>query len=191
MKRPLRPEERRLWAVVAATVRPAPGRARAAPDPVPKAGPDPAPARPAPVLEPPPPALRLTPFRVGELAGAKPPSTFRPSDPTPRGIEPNRLQRIVREREEIAGRLDLHGYDQDRARAALIDFVRRRHAEGARAVLIITGKGSRGEGVIRKRAPEWLGEPALREIVAGVAPAERRHGGEGALYVALKRLARD
>ncbi|HWU13187.1 MAG TPA: DNA mismatch repair protein MutS, partial [Caulobacter sp.] len=37
------------------------------------------------------------------------------------------------------------------------------------------------------RTPEWLADPALRDIVAGVSPADKRHGGDGALYVALKR----
>ncbi|MGF2493628.1 Smr/MutS family protein [Ralstonia pseudosolanacearum] len=53
----------------------------------------------------------------------------------------------------------------------------------------MTGKGSRGEGVLRRYAPEWLAAPALRGVVAGVSEAHRRHGGEGALYVALKRKA--
>jgi DNA-nicking Smr family endonuclease len=39
-------------------------------------------------------------------------------------------------------------------------------------------------------APEWLAAPALANIVAGISEAHRRHGGEGALYVALKRKAR-
>jgi DNA-nicking Smr family endonuclease len=41
--------------------------------------------------------------------------------------------------------------------------------------------------VLRRRTPEWLADPALRGVVAGVSEAHRRHGGEGALYVALKR----
>jgi DNA-nicking Smr family endonuclease len=44
-----------------------------------------------------------------------------------------------------------------------------------------------GDGILRRSAPEWLAAPHLAEIVAGVSEAHRRHGGEGALYVALKR----
>ena len=62
-----------------------------------------------------------------------------------------------------------------------------RWAEGERSVLVITGKGVMGDGVLRRRAPEWLGEPGLREVVAGVSEAHQKHGGDGALYVALKR----
>ncbi|HEX6865609.1 MAG TPA: Smr/MutS family protein, partial [Caulobacteraceae bacterium] len=61
---------------------------------------------------------------------------------------------------------------------------------GFRAALVITGKGTRGEGVLRRMAPEWLAAPHLRHIVAGVSEAQRQHGGEGALYVALKRKPR-
>ena len=93
----------------------------------------------------------------------------------------------MRERDPIEARLDLHGLDYDRARAALEGFIRRHDGEGARAVLVITGKGYLGEGLLRRFAPEWLSSPALRPLVAGFSQADRRHGGEGALYVALKR----
>ena len=54
-------------------------------------------------------------------------------------------------------------------------------------MLVITGRGSTGDGVLRRRTPEWLAEPPLRAAVAGISHADRRHGGEGALYVALKK----
>jgi len=56
---------------------------------------------------------------------------------------------------------------------------------------VITGRGARGDGVLRRAAPEWLAASHLRPVVAGVSEAHRRHGGEGALYVALKRKPRD
>ena len=89
----------------------------------------------------------------------------------------------------IGARLDMHGFDQDQARPALEGFIRRAYADGHRAVLIITGKGKIGHGVLKKRTPEWLAAPALRDMIAGVSQADQRHGGEGALYVALKRRA--
>jgi DNA-nicking Smr family endonuclease len=116
---------------------------------------------------------------------------LRRDPPSPGGegkpIEPNRRHRITKAREEIGARLDLHGMDQDRARAALDAFLRRAWDEGLRAVLVITGKGVTGDGILRRRAPEWLAAPHLAHIVAGISEAHRRHGGEGALYVALKR----
>ena len=92
--------------------------------------------------------------------------------------------------EDIGARLDLHGMDQQRARAVLEGFLANAFHEGWRAVLVITGKGVRGDGILKRRAPEWLAAPHLAHIVAGISDAARHHGGEGALYVALKRKAR-
>jgi DNA-nicking Smr family endonuclease len=170
VKRPLRPEELKVWSLVAGTVRPLPGRATpSAPAKPPAAAPadDGAPARVAPAQP-----LRARAVRVRDAVDA---------------IEPNRHHRIARERDPIGARLDLHGYDQDRARAAMESFLRRAWDDGYRSVLVITGKGVQSDGILRRRAPEWLAAPHLAEIVAGVSEAHRRHGGEGALYVALKR----
>ena len=79
---------------------------------------------------------------------------------------------------------------QDQARAVLHGFIERAHARGDRAVLIITGKGVQGDGILRRRVPDWLAEAPSRGRVAGYSAAERHHGGEGALYVALKRHGR-
>ena len=173
MKRALRPEEARLWAVVTATVRPAPGHAP------PRVPAEPAPPA-APTARPPP---------LSPACKAKPPAA-RPAPAGPQVIEPRRKHRIARGREVIEARLDLHGLDQDRARARLLGFLLEAQARGARAVLVITGKGYAGQGVLRRRTPEWLSDPALRGVVAGLSPAETHHGGEGAFYIALKRLQR-
>ena len=180
MKRPLRPEEARLWAVVTATVRPSPGRAS------PKALELVAPAS----------AASPTINRQGATpaaADARPTAPSPPAAPLlhhPDTIEPRRKHRIARGREVIEARLDLHGLDQDRARARLLDFLLEAQARGSRAVLVITGKGYAGQGVLRRRTPEWLADPKLRSVVAGLSPAETHHGGEGAFYIALKRKPR-
>ena len=194
MRRRLRPEEARLWSLVASTVRRAapepPGTAADAP-PAPATGPQPAPSTPPPRLHRT--ALRPTAESLAALVasgvGARPTPRppARPAPPDPGPIEPNRRRRIARAREPIGARLDLHGHDQDRARAALVSFVLNAQADGVRAVLVITGKGRTGAGVLRSRVPEWLAEPPARAAVAGVSQAEARHGGDGALYVALKR----
>lgn len=179
MKRPLRPEETRLWGVITATVRPAHGRAH------PAAAVMAAPA----VL----PAVKAPPKFAGKRAvAAPPPAAASPAKrkvatAAPGGIEPNRQRRIARLRDDLDARLDLHGLDQDAARATLHAFILRAQAEGYRAVLVITGKGSLGDGILRRRTPEWLAEPAVRHAVAGISEAHRHHGGAGALYVALKR----
>jgi DNA-nicking Smr family endonuclease len=105
----------------------------------------------------------------------------------PASVEAGLHRRLSRDREAVAARIDLHGMTQDAARAALTRFIARSAEEGWRAVLVITGKGVGGDGVLRRRTPEWLAEPPIRAHIAGVSEAHRRHGGEGALYVALKR----
>ncbi len=122
------------------------------------------------------------------LKTAPPPARPKPKTPlAPDPIEPLRKRRIARERDPIEARLDLHGLDQDRARVVLHGFLQRAYDQGFRAVLVITGKGTLGDGVLRRRAPDWLAETEVRPLIAGFSPAERRHGGKGALYIALKR----
>jgi DNA-nicking Smr family endonuclease len=175
-KRPLRPEELKLWATVLRTVRPARGRAMPKLEDLPVA------------VAPPAVAAKEKPRVV--IPTAQLPS-LRPKPAPPRAevesIEPGRKRRIARERDDIEARIDLHGMGQFEAEDRLKAFLLRAQDHGVRAVLVITGKGTRGDGVIRRRAPDWFIDPILRDVVAGVSPAHRRHGGEGALYVALKR----
>lgn len=183
MKKPGPHEDLRLWAVVASTVRPFPGRsvpkpakgAQARRTHAPRAeAVQPLPAPPAP-LKPQP----------SVAAAARP---RRPALPLPpEDIEPGRKRRIVRERDPIVATIDLHNMTQDVAQAALTRFILRARSEGERAVLVITGKGTLGDGILRRRVPDWLAEPPLRDAVAGLSEAHRRHGGAGALYVALRR----
>ena len=105
----------------------------------------------------------------------------------PADIEPGRRHRLAQGREALAARIDLHGLTHDQARSALTAFIERSVAQDWRAVLVITGKGVGGDGVLKRRVPDWLAEPPIRRHVAGVSEAHRHHGGEGALYVALKR----
>ena len=60
-------------------------------------------------------------------------------------------------------------------------------ARGLRAVLVITGQGRLGGGVIRAAFAEWMQAPALRAVVSGYTVAHQRHGGNGAFYVTLRR----
>jgi len=55
------------------------------------------------------------------------------------------------------------------------------------SVLVVTGKGIRGEGVLRRSFPGWINHADIRPLIAEFAPAHQRHGGGGAWYVFLKR----
>ncbi|MFZ1104761.1 MAG: Smr/MutS family protein [Hyphomicrobiaceae bacterium] len=98
--------------------------------------------------------------------------------------------------------LDLHGLNQEVAHSRLRGFLMGCRAKGYRMVLVITGKGARAArsddwptdgsqgGVLRRNVPLWLDDPELRAIVVSYAAASVRHGGEGALYIRLRK-ARD
>ncbi|HEY6023129.1 MAG TPA: Smr/MutS family protein [Pseudolabrys sp.] len=100
-------------------------------------------------------------------------------------------QRVARGKEAIEGRLDLHGLTQSEAHAALLRFLRTASSRGVRLVLVITGKGARagdGErGVLKRQVPQWLGLPEFRALIVGFEDAHVAHGGEGALYVRVRR----
>jgi DNA-nicking Smr family endonuclease len=89
----------------------------------------------------------------------------------------------------INDRLDLHGMTQDEAYGALIGFVSRARSAGHRHVLVITGKGlsKQGQGVLRRMVPRWLKAAPLAQHVNGFEWASPGHGGDGALYIRLRR----
>jgi DNA-nicking Smr family endonuclease len=106
-------------------------------------------------------------------------------------------KRIARGNHAIDGRLDLHGMTQAEAHDALFGFLRAKQARGAKVVLVITGKGARGSddgggrGVLKRVVPHWLGLPEFRDFIVGFESAAVGHGGEGALYVSLRKARSD
>jgi DNA-nicking Smr family endonuclease len=120
------------------------------------------------------------------------PAAAKPSPPPLAPLGRREKSRLAKGRNAIDARIDLHGMTQARAHRALIAFLHRAHGDGATFVLIITGKGKasvlEGErGVLRRQVPLWLGLPELRCLVVGFEEAHIGHGGEGALYVRLRR----
>jgi DNA-nicking Smr family endonuclease len=110
------------------------------------------------------------------------------------GLDRRQKQRLARGTQTIDARIDLHGKTQSEAHAALLGFLRRAQADGARYVLVITGKGgasgpgSSGErGILKRQVPMWLRLPEFRLHVLAVEDAHAAHGGEGALYVRVRR----
>jgi DNA-nicking Smr family endonuclease len=144
---------------------------------------------------PPPPARRRaepTPVRHPAPKSVVKPA-MRPPLPVV-GLDRRQKQRLARGTEPIDARIDLHGKTQSQAHAALLGFLRRAQAEGARFVLVITGKGgasgpgTSGErGVLRRQVPLWLRLPEFRLHVLAVEDAHAAHGGEGALYIRVRR----
>jgi DNA-nicking Smr family endonuclease len=116
------------------------------------------------------------------------------SAPKPLATMERRLrQRVTRGQAPIHGIIDLHGMRQEEAHRALLSFIQRKHHEGASVVMVITGKGSMSSdgserGILKRMVPHWLSDPGLRRCVIGYEDAAHHHGGTGALYVRIRRI---
>ena len=172
-----------LWARVAGSARPLHKRPTVRKVDLPKPAPKPE-------AKEPPPAVKAT---------LKP--TPKPA-PTVRGeaLDRGTARKLARGHLAVESRLDLHGMRQREAHAALRRFLKSAQGKGYRHVLVITGKGTDPaaqrsfyeedeRGVLRQAAPHWLAAPDLAHVVVGFSPAPRRLGGEGALYVRLRRVS--
>jgi len=100
--------------------------------------------------------------------------------------------KLSRGRKDIDARLDLHGMTQTKAHRVLLNFLHHAQADGMSFVLVITGKGrtvgpESERGVLRRQVPHWLGLPEFRSLIVGFEEAHIGHGGEGALYVRVRR----
>jgi DNA-nicking Smr family endonuclease len=141
---------------------------------------------------------------------AKPPQGPRPTQPAPKPApKPSHVPRAApldrqtsrqldKGKLEVEARLDLHGMRQRDAHAQLRRFLKTAQARGLRHVLVITGKGAEQaasksfyeedeRGVLRNAVPHWLSDPEFATLVVSFSQAPRRLGGEGALYVRLRR----
>ncbi len=117
------------------------------------------------------------------------------NNPPPAALTRRERSQLSRGRKDIDARIDLHGMTQTRAYRALLRFLQDASGDGLAFVLVITGKGrAKGvdseRGVLRRQVPQWLALPEFRSLVVGFDEAHLGHGGEGALYVRLRRRVR-
>ena len=186
-RRPISEEERALWQLIARTATPLKRRRKSEPKP--------------PQVPPPGKPAAKTARPKEKPAAPKAPAPIPPPPARPHalshglsvGIDKRQAERFRRGKTPIEGKIDLHGRTQAQAHDDLHDFIARAHAAGKRMVLVITGKGMTASksGVLKENVPRWLNEPGLRRHVLAFDYAEPQHGGEGALYVLLKRKKDD
>jgi DNA-nicking Smr family endonuclease len=187
-KRRVTPDELELWRHVAQTVRPIKPRRRSA---APKEEAPSAPAAKPKAGKPAAPAPKPAPSKPQSPAPAKPHEL---THGLSHGIDRRQAERFRKGKLAIDGKIDLHGRTQQDAHDDLLAFLKRAHAAGKRNLLVVTGKGmTQGKsvpkiGILRQAVPRWLNEPAFRSLVLAFDYAEPQHGGEGALYVLVKRV---
>jgi DNA-nicking Smr family endonuclease len=178
-RRRLSDDERVLWKGVTRSIAPLQKPLALEPDAV----------EPAEAPAPPKPRSRPAPAHTAPVEARKP-AAPPPLAPLTRRTK----QRIARGTHAIDGRLDLHGMTQAEAHDALFGFLRAKQARGSKVVLVITGKGARGgdesggRGVLKRMVPLWLKLPEFRSLIIGFESAAAGHGGEGALYVSLRKM---
>lgn len=114
------------------------------------------------------------------------------------GLDGNTQERLNRGLIAPDATLDLHGKTMVAAHRALNHFLRGARERDNRLIVVVTGKGNprapdaaawtqSPHGVLKDMVPRWLAEPELKQWVARVQPAHIRHGGDGALYVYLRK----
>ncbi|MGB2410185.1 MAG: Smr/MutS family protein [Candidatus Puniceispirillaceae bacterium] len=106
------------------------------------------------------------------------------------GIDKSTRRRFAQGQMAIDSRLDLHGLTALQAERRLASFIDTAVRLEYRCVLVITGKGADGTGVLRRLVPQWLKSSPLAPRVLAISAARPGDGGEGALYVLLRRRRR-
>ena len=115
----------------------------------------------------------------------KMPADFRLGETS--GIDRTSARRMQRGQAYIEDRLDLHGLSQEQAQKEVKAFISSAVQKNFRHVLIITGKGRDGHGILREKVPEWLKGAPLCYHLNAISYAQPKDGGKGALYIRLKR----
>jgi DNA-nicking Smr family endonuclease len=145
------------------------------------------------------------PLAPVKLAAGEPKTKSKTKSGRPSGIDGNTAEKLRKGELKPQASLDLHGMTENVAHRALATFLRGAAARGLRLVIVVTGKGARAaaadepfdmeretsrRGVLKTMTPRWLSEPDLAPFIAEIRPAHRSHGGDGALYVYLRKASR-
>jgi DNA-nicking Smr family endonuclease len=179
--RKLSQEEAALWARVARTVTPIDKTARVTLDGI---------ANPS--IS----ALRQTTPRATQAAPSRREAAAPP--PVIHGLDAGWDRKLARGLVQPDFSLDLHGCTLDAAHSRLLHGLTQAKAMGARLVLLVTGRPRPADpadrtarrGAIRAKAIDWLAASEHASDIAAIRGAHPRHGGQGALYVVLRRASR-
>ena len=128
-----------------------------------------------------------TPLPPSSLSSPVPSGPADLSEKTVHGIDKRTAQKLKKGAFGIDETLDLHGYTQKQAHEKLHKFIMAAVRGQKRHLLIITGKGVEGSGVLKQNVPLWMKTPPMSLHILAISPAQPQDGGQGALYVKLKK----
>ena len=199
-RRTLRPEEEEIWQAVARTATPLHSMGHIFLKKL-ETPPHPMPFQPETIVPLASPTPRLPLFRLGEKSRVMLTHDLAPSLPQALAtaallMDAKKHAKMTRGKLAPEARIDLHGLTLSEAHPELIRFILNAQSAGLRLVLVITGKGKRGQdigpipqkmGALRHQVPQWLRLPPLGMTVLQVSEAHLKHGGSGAYYVYLRR----
>ncbi len=135
------------------------------------------------------------------------------NSPVPNAFVERKTQRkIATGNKDVDRSIDLHGLNKEQAFSKLRSAIEGGIRRGDKVLLVVTGKGGKRYsqtapdtpvayrtrddfdqhgGILKRAVPDWLSSHELRPFVESFGPAAKAHGGDGALYVLLrKRFAR-
>jgi len=116
---------------------------------------------------------------------------FHPTAVRPQSaFDPLQFEKLETGKVRLQFKHDLHGMTEREAHDYLLDALGLAFQAGKRYGLIVTGKGRDGQSPIRTMLPKWLGAPRFSQIVSSYCYAAKRHGGDGAFYILLRRFDR-
>ena len=103
------------------------------------------------------------------------------------GIDGTSSKKLRAGKFNVEAKLDLHGMSQHNAFLNLQTFIRKSFSNQYRTILIITGKGKEGTGVLRNKLPVWLKSDFCSPYILAFGQAKEKDGGSGAFYIRLRR----
>lgn len=111
------------------------------------------------------------------------------------GIDKITLKKFKQEEFKVEAVLDLHGCREEDAFERVEDFITQCYNTGKRCVIVVTGKGAVHQqedlyaprGILKRQTPQWLNAPRIRAMILIFKNPSERLGGQGALYILLKR----
>ncbi len=97
-------------------------------------------------------------------------------------------------------KVDLHGLSLDEANKKIETLIDKYFMEGVEKIIIITGKGLRSKttnnpyvsknlSILKNSVPDYINANIkIKSKIKSISKAEIKDGGEGALYIFLKKL---